>query len=268
MTGSGEPRPARRNLPASRGSNVVMAISLLLILLTMLPATPAAPAKDAARVPVVVELFTSEGCSSCPPADALLRDLEARQPIAGVEIIPLGFHVDYWDELGWKDRFSSAAYTRRQHDYGARFRLESVYTPQMVVGGRFELVGNDAARVLELIRQRAAAPRAQVELSRAADGALEIQVTGAAPGSRILVAVTEGSLGTSVRAGENRGRELRHTAVAHWLRDLGATRDAPFQARVALPVNGDWRRQNLRAVVWVQRPDAGEIVGAATLALR
>ena len=102
-------------------------MSLAFILVLSLLELSALPANDAARTPVVVELFTPEGCSSCPPADALLRDLEARQPVAGVEIIPLGFHVDYWDELGWKDRFSSAAYTRRQHDYGAHFRLESVY---------------------------------------------------------------------------------------------------------------------------------------------
>ena len=94
--------------------------------------------------PVILELFTSEGCSDCPPADTLLETLIATQPVPGVEIIGLGQHVDYWDRLGWKDRFSSAALTNRQQLYQTRFNTESIYTPQMVVDGRAEFVGSDA----------------------------------------------------------------------------------------------------------------------------
>src|SRR5260221_13852506 len=90
---------------------------------------------------VVVELFTSEGCESCPPADVLLQQLASAQPVAGVQIIPLSLHVDYWDQLGWKDRFSSAALTNRQRIYGARFNADHIYTPQMVVDGRAAFVG-------------------------------------------------------------------------------------------------------------------------------
>ena len=102
-----------------------------------------APSRVEGPIPVIVELFTSEGCSDCPPADTLLDTLIATQPIAGAQIIGLGQHVDYWDRLGWRDRFSSAALTSRQQVYQTRFRTESIYTPQMVVDGRAEFVGSD-----------------------------------------------------------------------------------------------------------------------------
>jgi len=115
-----------------------------LILFVVVAAAARADATRAAQpTAVLVELFTSEGCSDCPPADVVLARLVAEQPIAGAEVIALGEHVDYWDRLGWKDRFSSAALTNRQQVYAARFNLDSVYTPQMVVDGRAQFVGSD-----------------------------------------------------------------------------------------------------------------------------
>ena len=108
---------------------------------------------DQSRTPVLVELFTSEGCSSCPPADALLAKLSRDQPVASAQIIILGEHVDYWDQLGWHDRFSSAQYTERQRQYGTRFKVDDIYTPQMVVNGSEQFVGNDAAHALRAIAQ-------------------------------------------------------------------------------------------------------------------
>src|SRR5438309_2261173 len=115
--------------------------------------------------PIVVELFTSEGCSSCPPADALLQTLIESQPVAGAQIVALGQHVDYWDALGWRDRFSSRASTNRQQAYARVFNIDSIYTPQIVVDGHDELVGSDGRGARRAIERALAAPHASVELS-------------------------------------------------------------------------------------------------------
>src|SRR6478752_4847234 len=124
-------------------------------------ATPA-PTRAEGPTPVIVELFTSEGCSDCPPADTLLEKLIATQPIAGAEIIGLGQHVDYWDRLGWKDRFSSSALTARQQLYQTRFATDSIYTPQMVVDGRAEFVGSDASAARKAIERTLTAPHGTI----------------------------------------------------------------------------------------------------------
>src|SRR5512146_3181325 len=118
---------------------VAQLVVLLFVVVTWGQSNPTSPS------PVFVELFTSEGCSSCPPADALLTQLEKQRQIDGRPIIVLGEHVDYWNNLGWTDRFSSARFSERQSEYARKFGLDSVYTPQMVVNGRTEFVGNDPA---------------------------------------------------------------------------------------------------------------------------
>ncbi len=143
----------------------VLAGSLATLFLLVPIGLAAQTATRPGRTPVLVELFTSEGCSSCPPADALLMKLEAGQPIDGVEIIALGEHVDYWDQLGWHDRFSSRQYTQRQNGYGNRFSLQGVYTPQMVVDGTQEFVGNDANRATRAINQAAKSAKVGLKLS-------------------------------------------------------------------------------------------------------
>jgi hypothetical protein len=111
-----------------------------------------------ARVPVVVELFTSEGCSSCPPADALLARLDKTQPVEGAEVIPLAMHVDYWNQLGWADPFSSHQFSERQGEYAAAFGKEDVYTPQMVVDGVKEFNGSNSSLARETIGKAAREP--------------------------------------------------------------------------------------------------------------
>ena len=141
------------------------------LLLALAIAASARGSHAASPTPVIVELFTSEGCSDCPPADRLLDTLIATQPIAGVEIIGLGQHVDYWDRLGWTDRFSSAALTSRQQVYQTRFNTSSIYTPQMVVDGRAEFVGSDAAAARRAIEHSIALPHGVMRLTIDAAGA-------------------------------------------------------------------------------------------------
>ena len=246
----------------------ILLATAMLLLASGLAGT-AGPASEA-RVPVVVELFTSEGCSSCPPADALLMDLALRQPVAGAEIIALGEHVDYWNDLGWKDRFSSAQYSQRQNRYAARFRLDSAYTPQMVINGRTEFVGNDPAHAAKAITDAARSPAAPPAIAIAAAGN-DVNVTIANAGSHprdVFLAITESDLSTQVGKGENHGRLLRHTAVVRELRRIGSTSSGQFSARSALKLNPEWRRDHLHAVIFLQDPATLEIAGAAQAAFK
>ena len=223
---------------------------------------------DTPRKAVVVELFTSEGCSDCPPADTLLRELEAKQPISGVRVIPLGFHVDYWDFQGWRDRFDSRAYSQRQEWYGERFQLQSIYTPQIVVDGRNEMVGNDGRAVQHALQQAAERSKADVKLQRAATGD-EVQVDVAnAAGADVWLVITESDLESSVNAGENHGKELRHTAVVRWIKQVGSTKDGALHGAFPVKVDAGWKKEHLHVVALAQKRGQGEIVGAATMALQ
>lgn len=230
---------------------------------------------------VVVELFTSEGCSSCPPADRILSDLESPRAIQGrprvsirvpgVEVIALGEHVDYWDELGWKDRFSSPLFSARQQDYGKAFHLESVYTPQMVVNGQKEVLGSDPGAIRDAIQKAAKEPQAQVALSMMSAQTLSFRVSNLPPGSHeadILLGVAESELTTRVLNGENGGHELRHAAVVRSLSHLGKldpTRPGEYSAVAQLNLRQDWNRANLRLVLFVQDRVTRHILGAASV---
>lgn len=231
------------------------------------------------RVPVVVELFTSEGCSSCPPADDLLARLAKEQPIPGVEIIALEEHVNYWDRLGWRDPFSSAAFTVRQQQYAQVFWKEQVYTPQMVVDGSAEFIGSDDRRARAAIIEAAGAGKATVRI-RVAPGAeagqapLSIRIENLPPVSagdmaEALLAVVEDNLSSNVSRGENAGRKLSHRAVVRQLGIIGRInpRIPVFSAETVVKIEKGWRRENLRAVVFVQERAGRRVLGAATVAL-
>lgn len=214
---------------------------------------------------VIVELFTSEGCSSCPPADALLGQLRRPPNANGAEVIPLGFHVDYWDSSAWHDRFDSGAYSRRQDDYARKFHIDGPYTPQMVVNGQFEFVGSLAGKAREAITEASAqAPAAEVQISPAGSNKLLLKVTGSLPAD-VMLAITEDNLTTNVGGGENDGRVLHHSAVVRELRRLGHVQNGSFSTTVPLTTRQGWKRDDLRAVVFVQDEASGQIFGAASL---
>jgi hypothetical protein len=219
---------------------------------------------------VVVELFTSEGCSSCPPADELLGHLRQDLSAKNIQVIPLGFHVDYWNSLGWKDRFSSAEFSRRQERYAQSLGVDGPYTPQMVVDGAVQFVGSDSGQAKRAISQQASQQAlAEVKISAAGTNQLAVQVKtpAAKKEGNVMLAITEDNLATQVGSGENGGRTLHHAAVVRELRQLGRLHEGSFEASIPLKLEKEWKREDLRAVVFVQEDAMGKIRGAASVAL-
>ena len=232
----------------------------------------------AARVPVIVELFTSEGCSSCPPADALLAELDSRQPLGSAEVIALEEHVDYWDQQGWRDPFSSAIWTARQYEYAGKLHNGNPYTPEMVVDGMEGFVGSRGALAREEIEKAAALKKTRIEVSEISpvqnrSVAFKVSVeklSSLAPRetAEIVLAITESGLHSAVKAGENSGEELHHSPVVRELRVIGVLRkngEEGFQAQPAVKLDAKWNLENLRAVVFVQEKKNRRILGAAAV---
>lgn len=222
----------------------------------------------AARVPVIVELFTSEGCSSCPPADRLLIQMQS-QPLPNVEIIALEEHVDYWNNGGWRDPFSLEAFSLRQREYARQFGPDSIYTPQMVVNGRVQFVGSDGKRAQQEIKAAALEQRALVAVAPAGRS-LDIEVTtqSSSEPADVWLIIAEDGLSTDVKAGENSGIRMPHASVVRSMSIVGRMKnDAPFRTKASLKLSRDWSRENLRAVVFVQERTTRKITGAASLSL-
>jgi hypothetical protein len=238
-------------------------------------------AGESSRQPVIVELFTSEGCSSCPPADALLQKLQTQQPVANAQIIALEEHVDYWNQLGWMDPFSSPEWTGRQQTYAALFG-DDAYTPEMVIDGRIHFVGNDSRQAATEIERAAEAAKTNVVISptdAAPKGTqrFHVQVEKMAENlidkstgdeAEVWLAVTEDGLHSKVDRGENSGRVLQHVATLRSLRKIGvANRTAApdsFSNDVEVKFDPRWRIENLHVSVFVQKKKSREILGAAT----
>lgn len=239
---------------------------------------PPSTAGAVERHVVLAELFTSEGCSSCPPADRLLQQITSTSPVDGVEVIGLEEHVDYWDRLGWRDPFSSPAFTARQSDYAARaFRTTNIYTPQLVVDGAFETVGSDRADVRAAIANAAGRPAASV-LVRATGtrDRVHVDIAVDVPPSverrdtaDVEIAVAEDGLTSRVGRGENGGRTLSHTAVVRSLITADAIPPAATTriVTVDLPLAPEWRTTHLRVVGFVQERQSRRVLGAGAASL-
>ncbi|HTA58092.1 MAG TPA: DUF1223 domain-containing protein [Candidatus Baltobacteraceae bacterium] len=227
---------------------------------------------------VVVELFTSEGCSSCPPADALLKELSEQQKMDDVQIVALEEHVDYWNHLGWRDPYSAAEFSERQNDYSRVFGTDGVYTPQMIVDGQREFVGSRSLAAREAIQKAAGQPKAEVVLLASANATpgkpmFEVQIkslNGISPNgaTELWFAVTEKGLQTDVKAGENSGETLKHAAVVRSLRKIDTIREPAGYSRQFQPtIEPGWKKENLAVVVFLTEKSSRKIVGAAAMPL-
>jgi hypothetical protein len=246
------------------------------ISVTELQAQP--PTMDTNRKPVLVELFTSEGCSSCPPADALLQKLLALQPVAGAEIIPLEEHVDYWNHDGWVDPYSSAQWTQRQSEYGAFFG-NGAYTPELVVNGTSQFVGSNQQEALAEIAKAAQSSKTEVSITPEkpnANGSQHFTVTTGKIDTKgdvaeVWLAVTEDGLHSSVERGENAGHVLNHVATLRSLQKIGvadAKGAAAFTKDAVLKFDSRWNLENVRVSAFVQKRKSREILGAASTKIK
>jgi hypothetical protein len=211
---------------------------------------------------VVMELFTSQGCSSCPPAEELLTRLGSEQ-FPGARVIPLAFHVDYWNSLGWTDPFSSALWSARQNDYARSLHNDQVYTPQLVMNGTAQMVGSDERRVRKQIESDLShGDQGTVRFDRVvidgstirADlhGRVEHSLDG--HGTNVMVALYENNTATAVQRGENAGRRLANDYIVRSLVTAfpRTTTGADFRGSVTIPMRPDWKRDNLGLAAFIQ----------------
>jgi len=248
-------------------------IASLLIAVFMLGAGFAQTQSSESLNPILVELFTSEGCSSCPPADALLEKLNRLQPVRGARLIVLSEHVDYWNHAGWEDPYSSHLYSERQSVYADRFGLSSDYTPQMVVDGRRQFVGNNAQAAEQALADAAKRPKIHVMVSNIfidaehnvrahieVDGSLLISSKKKA---EVYVALVLTHAESQVTGGENTGRKISHTNVVRRLVNVGIMPAGQMFARdIQLRTERGIDPTNLQVVAFVQDADLGQILGS------
>ena len=230
-------------------------------------------------VPVLVELFTSEGCASCPLADEVLIRLDEQQPVAGVQVIVVSEHVDYWNGLGWRDPFSSVKYTERQDEFRKALDEPASYTPQMVVDGRSALVGSLRAGAYEAIavaaRRRKTALQLQVSGQSREEVTVQVEVADLPRLSdgqavELWFVVTESGLTSNVSRGENARRRLRHAAVARRFELVGtlpAVLPVRYHATITVAIDRTWDRDRLRGVAFLQEAVSRAVVGVAQISL-
>lgn len=203
-----------------------------------------------AKTPVLLELYTSEGCPTCPPADKNLLYLEQNQPVEDVEIITLALHVDYWNTRGWKDEFSSPIFSRRQEIYSKQFKINGTFTPQMIVGGVYQFIGSRLEEATKNILKAAKNPQSETILSFLEDDKLKVKIPNLPKheAATVYLAIAESNLS------DRRKIDLEHASVVRQLRSL-AMLDASkqnYEADVYLQFQPEWKKENLKYVVFVQ----------------
>ena len=217
---------------------------------------------------MLVELFTSEGCSDCPPADALLGQLDAKQPISGAQAIVLSEHVTYWNHDGWRDPYSLDAMTDRQQAYVQRFGLDSSYTPQMVVDGTSQFVGGNARALVAAVESAAKTSKQSLTIGDAKwdHSAATFSIRGNAPaGDKLVAVLAANATHQEVSAGENAGRTLHHVAVVRVMKEFGSD---SADGRPLKLSGGDLNSKNesdgpVRLVVFLVDHKTGHVLGAA-----
>ncbi len=253
-------------------------LGICLILAFLLAATAArsgthfATADNASTTPVLVELFTSEGCSSCPPADALLEKMDALQPVPGTQLIVLSEHVDYWNHDGWTDPFSSASITDRQTAYVHALGLKTPFTPQFIVDGSEELRARNNGEVVQILQKAASAPKVPMRLASVTvepgnpaivQGRVESDVSSEKHKADVYVAIALDHTESQVSRGENNGRHLVHVAVLTEFTKVGKLETGKsfgqdFRVKLKLPRPAP---TNLRIVAFAQESGPGKVLG-------
>jgi hypothetical protein len=254
----------------------VLALSFTLLGISAV-ACFAAPGGVGAERPasvVVVELFTSEGCSSCPPADVLLREINSKQTSAGELIVGISEHVTYWNNLGWKDPYSASVFTERQNVYASRLSPEGSYTPQMIVNGRDQFVGSDRGALERALRDDARRDHLALRIVSSSATASGVDVRFAAAGHLpkpldIVAVLTDDADRSNVLRGENNGRLLQHVSVARSLTRVATIKDA-VEESIHVPLPDDFQLgggAGHHLILFAQEPHQGAILGATTVPL-
>jgi len=261
----------------SRFPLLAASISFAVFVLFASTAKAQTSGEPSSRKAVVVEMFTSEGCSTCPPADALLQKLAGQQPVADADIVPLEEHVDVWDHEGWRDPYGSPEWTRRQLAYDSLFKKEG-YTPQMIVNGESELLGSNEPQALSAISQAAHLVQTGVSIvpvkpegkapQKCTVSVEKLSGNTAGDVAEVWLAVTEDGLSSSVNRGENAGQLLHHTATLRSMHVIGTakTNGGPtsFTGNPEVKIEPTWNRENVHIVVFVQEKKSRKILGAAS----
>jgi hypothetical protein len=251
----------------------VYAVSLALLATPLKPhaATPDSSGSTVPSSVAIVELFTAEECSSCPPADSLLRQINLKQTDAGQLIVGISEHVTYWNDLGWKDPYSSPTFTERQSVYASRLSSEGSYTPQMVLNGRDQFVGSDGSTLNRALRddtQREHVVLRIVSSTNGSDG-VDVKFSVAGKPSKpldIIAVLADDTDRSNVLRGENGGRQLQHVSVARSLTRVATLRDDGEQSvHVSLPGGFSGNGAGHHLILFAQEPHQRAILGAATM---